>query len=215
MTSGGTRRERIWFDDPIGFMRDDRLSKFLPVSQTPLQEQLNAILRLAIYYAAIVFVFRGSFAVLYVPLLTAVVTYFVYTADRTNEERMVNALESLDVVRDPRTREPCTRPTIDNPYMNVLISDYSSFPERPKACDITNESVQRRAEKLQSHNLYKDSDDIFDRNASSRQFYSNPSTTIPNEQNEFAKWLYETPPTCKDGDTDMCAAHMFKYAPGM
>ena len=39
----------------------------------------------------------------------------------------------------------------------------------------------------------------FGRNISSRQFYTNPSTTIPNDQESFAKWCYGDMPSCKDG----------------
>ena len=40
---------------------------------------------------------------------------------------------------------------------------------------------------------------------SSRQFYTNPSTTIPNDQEAFAKWLYYNPEkTCKEGNGLEC-----------
>ncbi len=38
---------------------------------------------------------------------------------------------------------------------------------------------------------------------SQRQFFTMPWTTIPNAQNEFAKWLYLNPKTCKE-DQDYC-----------
>jgi len=33
---------------------------------------------------------------------------------------------------------------------------------------------------------------------SQRQFYTMPSTTIPNSQDEYAKWLYGNALSCKD-----------------
>jgi len=212
---GATALELIWYRDVSGFLQDDRLSKFIPMPSTTLAEQLNALLRLALYYSAFVFVARGSFAVLYIPLVTAAATYLVYQADEANDNKMVEALGALDVVRDRRTRKPCTRPTLDNPFMNVLVGDYGRFPQRPAACDISREAVAARAEQLHAHNLYKDSDDIFDRNASSRQFYTTASTTIPNDQEGFAKWLYETPPTCKEGNGAVCAGRLHKHVPGI
>jgi hypothetical protein len=53
------------------------------------------------------------------------------------------------------------------------------------------------------HNLFTDVDDLFGKMNSQRQFYTMPSTTIPNKQGEFAKWLYSNPKTCKE-DQDYC-----------
>ena len=44
----------------------------------------------------------------------------------------------------------------------------------------------------------QDVDDLFGRYNSQRQFYTMPSTTVPNDQKSFAEWLYKTPETCKE-----------------
>jgi hypothetical protein len=206
--------ETIWFDDVPGFFRDDRLSKFLPMANTPLPDQLNAIMRFALYFGSTVFLFKRTSAALYIVLATAAVTYFVFTTDRSQEAKSREALATMHVVKDTRTGEACTRPTKDNPFMNVLVSDYDRFAGRPKACDISQEKVNKMAEQMYTHNLYKDGDDVYNRNTSSRQFYANPSTTIPNDQAGFASWLYGTQKTCKEGNGDMCAVHVHKFVPG-
>ena len=48
-----------------------------------------------------------------------------------------------------------------------------------------------------------DVNDVFGKMNSQRQFYTMPSTTIPNAQDDFAKWLYLNPKTCKE-DQDFC-----------
>jgi hypothetical protein len=40
---------------------------------------------------------------------------------------------------------------------------------------------------------------LFDRMNSQRQFISQPVGSVPNEQMEFAQWLYGTPGNCKAG----------------
>ena len=206
--------EAIWYEDIAGFFHEDRLSKFLPTPHTALAEQLNAVMRFALYYAALVFVFKKTAAALYIVLATGVITYFVYTMERSHETRSREALATLDVVKDSRTGEACTRPTVDNPFMNVLVSDYGKFAQRPKACDMSREKVSKRSEHLYSHNLYRDTDDVYQRKSGSRQFYANPSTTIPNDQAGFASWLYGSQKTCKEGNGDMCAVHVHKFMPG-
>jgi hypothetical protein len=39
--------------------------------------------------------------------------------------------------------------------------------------------------------------------SSQRNYFTMPWTTIPNKQDEFARWLYLSPKTCKE-DQDNC-----------
>jgi hypothetical protein len=104
----------------------------------------------------------------------------------------------------------CTKPTIDNPFMNVTMKDYFNIDQstkmiidRPEACDTNDINIKKEMNSAFNNNLFKDVNDIFGKTNSQRQFYTMPSTTIPNDQNEFAKWLYLNPKTCKE-DQDYC-----------
>ena len=44
-----------------------------------------------------------------------------------------------------------------------------------------------------NHNLFRDVDELWERANSQRQFYTIPNTAIPNNQKEFANWLYRSP----------------------
>jgi hypothetical protein len=204
--------ETIWYQDPRAFLSDDRLVRFVPLPGTPLAAQLNAVMRFALYYGAFLFLFNRSYGALYVPIIAGVVTYWVHATDSDRLSKAREAMDALELEPDPVTNKLCTRPTLHNPFMNVLVSDYARFPERPGACDVSARPVARRAEKYFSHNLYRDSDDVFDRRANSRQFYTTPSSTIPNDQSGFARWLYSTGPTCKER-SNACAARVHKHRP--
>ena len=206
--------ERIWYEDIRGFMRDDRLARVLPEPHTGIDAQLNAIMRFALYLAVFVALFRRSLLPAVTVLATAAaVTVLVHRADADVDERRRERMDSLELQEDPASRRLCTRPTLDNPYMNVLVSDYQRFPERPGACDITRKAVRDRADDLSSHDLYVDSDDIYGRRANSAPFYTNAATTIPNDQAGFARWLYQPAPagrgTCREGDGDACLQKVF------
>ncbi|MEW5315088.1 MAG: hypothetical protein WDW38_006540 [Sanguina aurantia] len=194
--------ERIWFQDPRGFFRDDRLAHFLPTRNTTLAVQLNALLRMAIYLAVILLLFRRYSMAVYVPLGVAVLTYGMYVTNDTG-------LRDQDAARAARkegmTREGevCTVPTHSNPYMNVMLSDYDN-PTRPPACDLSAQAVGDRAESLFEDNLYRDVDDVFQRRTSSHSFYTMPNTQIPNDQGGFAEWCYGRGPTCKEGNGSQC-----------
>ena len=94
----------------------------------------------------------------------------------------------------------CTPPKPDNPFMNVMLGDYTIDPDRGAACDIQEPMVAKQTERLfeqAGSGLIRNSDDIFHRSATSRQFVTNPSTTIPNDQSGFANWLYGNAPSFK------------------
>lgn len=106
------------------------------------------------------------------------------------------------------------RPTKNNPFMNILPDDYITRPNREslnKANMYVNDKLNKYIDTKYSYNLYRDADDLFDNNTTQRQFYTMPVTTIPNQQTKFAKWLYATPPTCKEGNGNQCVANNFEF----
>lgn len=223
------RGEQVWFQDPRGFLVPANLAVFFPVRGMTLAQQLNATLRFAIYFAAVLLVAGRTSRVLFIPILVAAGTYAMYVSaeDTPGVLREGHVHEGEDAGRvagegrsssggggggggdgGDRARPPCTRPTKENPFMNVLQSDYGTLSRRQAACDIQDPKVRRRAEAMfvkAGAGLVRDADDIFHRRASSRQFVTNPSTTVPNDQAGFAAWLYGTPPTCKTVDRGKCA----------
>ena len=48
---------------------------------------------------------------------------------------------------------------------------------------------------------------MFGRSQSQREFYTMPSTSIPNDQGSYQDWLYKIPgKTCKEGGREACAS---------
>ena len=93
--------------------------------------------------------------------------------------------------------QPCTLPTKDNPFGNVLVSEYSENPDRNPACEST--SVNNQVNSQFFDEFEQDPYDIYNKKHSQRQFYSMPNTRIPNDQSSFAKWLYgDCKKTCKE-----------------
>lgn len=185
--------EQIWFKDPWGFFAEDRLAHFLPEKNTTLAVQLNALLRFAIYSSIVMILFRHHSLAVYIPAGVAALTYVMY---------VTNSPGSSDTdIREGMTREgaACTVPTHSNPFMNVMMQDYTDDPDRPPACDISSAATLKKADSLFNDNLYRDVDDVFGRRTSSHAYYSMPNTQIPNDQGAFAKWCYGTGPTFKEG----------------
>jgi hypothetical protein len=95
-----------------------------------------------------------------------------------------------------------TIPTEDNPLMNLLPMDPR---DKPRAMlNVNNEELDAKITQMFNKNLYQDTGDIFNKENSQRQYVTMPSTSIPNDQTAAAKWMYQSPPTCKE-DTIKCA----------
>ena len=89
---------------------------------------------------------------------------------------------------------------------NVLISEYSEDPLRKEAAPAFNPTVIKNINK--QTNL--DTNNIEFENLM-HQFYSMPSTTIPNDQEAFGDYLYGNMPSCKEGDPIACVKDNFRY----
>lgn len=102
----------------------------------------------------------------------------------------------------PRTGAPpaastCTRPTANNPFMNVLLTDYKDNPNRPPACPV--DDVSDEIKRAYASTTYRDAEDIGLHNAGYDRFYTMPESTCWNAGREaFAAAVYGTGPTCKE-----------------
>lgn len=202
--------ERIWYKNPSGFLTEHNFSKFLPTSEMKYAEQLNAVLRFTIYFSIVMFIIRKDANIFFLPMGTAVFTYFLYTVDTKNKTDYYRALDQIGVRSEKfNNNELCIKPTDDNPFMNVLMSDYVERPQREKACKYT-KNVRKDIKNKFDKSLYRDVDDVFHTKASDRQFYTTPSTTIPNDSMSYARWLYQTNKTCKEGNGNQCVANTFR-----
>lgn len=201
--------EAIWYKDIPGFITDKTYMRFFPSPEMSLAEQLNSIMRLSIYFAAIVFIFKKDANILFVPIFGAVFTYLIYSVDEKNRLGDRGILEKMGLGEEYGTGRLCAKPTKDNPFMNVLMSDYEKNPGRPRACRLEGR-VKDEVKSNFEHNLYRDVDDIYHKKASDRQFYTTPSTTIPNDMGSFGQWLYGTPKTCKEGNGGRCYNNMYR-----
>ena len=111
-----------------------------------------------------------------------------------------------------RNSRKSRRPTPRNPFMNVMPGDDFT---KPAACkSYNNPTVQNKINEHFDANLFKDVSDIFNNRNSQREFITMPSTTIPNDQTAFAKWLYLSPPTCKEGNGAQCVANNYERLEG-
>ena len=100
-----------------------------------------------------------------------------------------------------------TPPTSRNLFMNVLLDEIKYNPDRPEAATVGNPTVKQTMDDFFRVQWFSDPTDVFGKNQGQRQFITQPSTTVPNDQGSFANWLYKIPgKTCKEGGRAACLA---------
>lgn len=179
----------FWKDHIEILWSKHRLVEFTPTADMNVDEKLNALTRFVVYFGVLLTVIFSSVSYLYIPLIGMVLIYLIHE-------------HYPDLVQ--KGGSPFVRPTPNNPFMNVLITDYVENPARGPADDVENPAVKKEIEQHYGTGLYRDVDDIWDNRNSQRQYYSMPSSTIPNDRENFMNWCWKTPNTCKDGNLTRC-----------
>ncbi len=112
-----------------------------------------------------------------------------------------NSLYTIDELIDYK-KNTCRKPTLENPFMNPPVTDYGT-EFSPVACNAIDDDIKESIKVNINHQLFRDVDEIFERENSQRQFYTMPNTAVPNHQTEFANWLFKVPTSdvCKEDQT--------------
>lgn len=200
-------REAIWYEDFGGFLTNENYYKVVPTSSMTLEEKLNAIVRLFIYVGVIAAVLRADYRFLFFGIVACLVSVALYEFERKQRAKAERFLATKDL--EIVDNKVCARSTVDNPFMNPTLLDITTDEPRPPACAVDNEKVTAAIDDNFNARLFRDVGDLYGKMASQRQFYTVPSTTIPNDQDGFAKWCFGAGPTCKEGNGAQCSRNAF------
>ena len=205
--------DKFWSDDANILFNNDRITEFYPSYDMTLIEKLNSIVRLSVYLSIVLYLFTQNYLYLYIAIVIFAFTLFIFKNQRENIEMYFNSYNSVLNDHNKRILEKkkCTIPTNNNPFMNFnIITDKRN---RSEACSSwNNKDIKKDIKEKFDHNLYRDVSDLYGKNNSQRQYYTMPSTTLPNKQTEFAKWCYNTGPICKE-KTINCATQWELFNP--
>ena len=199
----GKDLNNFWFDKPSILFDNTKMYNFFPKKNMQIEEQLNSLVRLSMIITVFLILLKRELNYIYITVFCLIFTYLIYNYSKNDSEEFENSKEKRIV-----------NPTQDNPFMNVIQTDYLDNPNREAQSKLSNNienNINEQIDKHFNYNLYKDIDDVFNRRNSQRQFYTTPVTTIPNQQMKFAKWLYNSPPTCKEGNGYSCIKNNFDH----
>lgn len=202
--------EKIWYKDIKHLFTEKNYGNFFPSKEMTFAEQMNSLVRFSLYFTVVVYILQKDATIFMIPVFACLFTYFIYTVDNQNKVTEKLYLKDQNWYKDPNNPEICQLPSKNNPFMNVLMSDYALNPTKKKACDVTRSNIKRQSQKFFDKNLYRSVSDIFNKEASDRQWITNPITTIPNDQESFAKWCWGHGNTCKEGNGNKCYSNMYR-----
>ena len=193
--------DNFWMDDYKILFYKERLTQFFPTIQMTLIEKLNAIFRLSIYLSILLYLLTSNYLYLYIMIIVGLFTAFIYYNQKDNIELYFNSdVNDTNNLIQKTTIEDAKitiEPNVENPFMNInLITDDKEKKAAPPSWN--NEKIQEKIEDKFGYNLYRDVGDLYGKSNDQRQYYTMPSTTIPNNQTSFAKWCYGVGPTCKE-----------------
>jgi hypothetical protein len=197
-----------WFQDPINtILYPGDIDVICPTGDMTYAEKITALVRLSIYIGLLLAMLDYRF--LLIPATTMIITVILYYYRNENyadyAQRLMAAEGRHNALDDRGPDMSCMQaeeePTANNPFMNPL--PYDSRRRGP-ASPVSRPDIMSKMAAEYNKGAVNDAGDIYGRNNGMRQFYTVANTTFPNKQIEFAKWLYGTPATCKEGSGVRC-----------
>jgi hypothetical protein len=186
-----TVREQFWLDDPANLFV--KWYRFVPTNDMTVPEALNAVVRFTVYSSFLVaLIVQKTQYLLLVPLVMLASILLVRLFPRTQVIQ-----ETFDIMRrkvspSEKPTAAVETPTADNPFMNVLFTDYVDNPNRVGAPpDVTSKALDSSIREAfsKTSDLFMDTSDTYGLMESSRNWVTQASTTIPNDLDGFQKFL--------------------------
>lgn len=183
----------IWYENIWAFLDYNKLGCFFPSAEMNTDEQMNCIMRFTIYFVISLLVLTRNINYLYLLVFVAFITAMIHKVDNATKVQESELYEKLNISKNNGYDKHTYKPSSNNPFMNVMAGDYKQFPNRPPASSWNDKTTRDNVNSKFENGLVRDVNDLYNKNASDRQYYTMPSTTIPNNQETFAKWLYHNP----------------------
>lgn len=221
----------FWLHNPAVLFRKENILEIWPTANDTLAARYNAMTRLVILLVLVGYIAtrRPMTLIGGALILVAIVMAYFYQvsvggASSIGKQSGVSSLGAEDGgVKEGFTNPTLynsvkplfTTPTPQNPIMNVQLPEIQDNPTRKQAAPLYNRAVEKEADDAVKANLdpriFMDVGDEVNFNSFMRNFYANPSTTIPNDQGSFMQFLYGNMPSCKEGDGIQCEKKNYRH----
>jgi hypothetical protein len=210
----------IWYETPNVLLTN--INEILPLNTMNFNQKINALVRLVILLTILAYFFGQNVKYLFSGALSLVFIYaYSFYCNNEGFELYKDYIAENDL-DNPDVFQP---PTSSNPFSNLLISDIKYNPKKkpglpaykPEIEEEINNNVKESIQEMNpdfpniNDRLFKNLGDELEFEQSMRQFYSNPSTTLPNDQTAFANFCYGNMTSCKEGNPFACGKYDDNY----
>jgi hypothetical protein len=187
----------FWINNPTILFDISYVREIWPYSYMTRDEKLNAMTRFIILLSIIGYICINRFIIVVFGLIVIGIIVLMYTNKKEGMMSYFNISEHSDIQKN-------------NPFSNVLVTDYKFNPNKPEFKEEYSPDLENRlnnsikASILEQNKdnkeigvIFNNASDNFEFEQNARQFYTNPSTTIPNTQDKFLEFCYGNLPSEK------------------
>jgi hypothetical protein len=225
----------FWTDNPNVLLQGKYITEFFPVSEMTYNQKLNAISRTILMLTIVLFILYRRFHIILIGAMTLGSVFLLHYYRQKECQKKANIKNKIEGFENPalavlkgshiNAAETFDKPTDTNPFSNVLLPDYDYNPHKkpaPPAFNTNvNQTILEQAKQLVvdqnpgqpdiANKLFTDLGEQFVFEQSLQPFYSNPATTIPNDQAGFADFCYGSMVSCKEGNMFACARNLDRH----
>ena len=218
----------FWLNEPTILFDKKHITEIWPNPNMSNMEKLNAISRFVIIASLLGYLITLNMGIIFVGIITLAVIAILYhvqsnkiIADEKAKELPPKIKESFtNAILYNEVKDDYTNPKENNPMMNVLLPEISYNPTRNEAAPAFNAEVEKninnstkdyvvdttfsdesaKQKEYIKRKLFSDLGDSYTFDYSMRNFYTNPNTTIPNDQEGFANFCFGDMISAKEGN---------------
>lgn len=218
----------FWLNEPTILFNKKYITEIWPNSNMSNMEKLNAISRFVILASLLGYLITLNIGMIFVCIITLAVIAVLYHVQSNKAKEDEMAKEKPSKIKENFTnsvlynevKDDYTNPKQNNPMMNVLLPEISYNPNRNEAAPAFNAEVEKKInnntkeyvvdttfsdesskqKEYIKRKLFSDLGDSYTFDHSMRNFYTNPNTTIPNDQAGFANFCYGDMISAKEGN---------------
>jgi hypothetical protein len=187
----------FWINNPSILFNSKHITEIWPNSNMSRDEKLNAITRFVILVSLIGYMCINRLIIIIFGLIIIGIIVLLY---RNQIEGMTPYFKNSENAKI----------NTNNPFNNVLITDYTFNPNKKEFKEdytpdletklnnsIKSSIIEQNKDNDEITDIFKSDGDNLDLEQSSRQFFTNPITTIPNKQDSFLEFCYGKLPSEK------------------
>ena len=223
----------FWGEDPNILLQ--HVTELFPTNSMSYNQSLNAISRLLVVFGLVGYFTTGAIRIVFILAVTLAAIYclWLFKTDKNKKKVRFAKTDQIETFENPALAllpklpgpETFMKVTSGNPFGNPLMTDYVDNPDKkpapPSFNENINEDILAKAKQTvtelnpgqpdMADKLFHDLGEQLVFEQSMRNFYSNASTTIPNDQTSFAEFCYGSMVSCKEGNKFACARNLSRH----